>query len=103
MRISWLSSARAPARSALLLQIGNEVGALLGVGHAGIGHGRAGYRFRRIGEEAIERLRVPDQLRALHRIRIFVARRASRMPVDEAAMLRPGAVVFQRMAAKAAG
>ena len=47
-------------------QIGNNVLTLRGVGHAAIGHDCAFKIMSRVGEEAIQRLFIPDEMRSFH-------------------------------------
>src|SRR5688572_1616069 len=83
-------------------QIGDEVGALLRIRHAGIGHGGAGHRAERIGQEALEVLLRPRQLRLLHCVGVIEPGHAARAAADQAAVARPDAVVGERMAGEAA-
>src|SRR5689334_22809010 len=70
------------ARPGRFLQVSDQIGAFLGIGHARVGHVGAGNDFHRIGEEAVERLFVPHDLVALHRIRILEALHASGAPAE---------------------
>src|SRR6185312_306383 len=81
--------------------IGDQVGALLCILHAGIAHLGAGYCLQRILQEVVERLLVPGHAILLHRRRIGITFERAGLPAEQAAMARPDAVVVQRMAGKA--
>src|SRR5688572_13688680 len=100
--VANLMRAVAPLFALRVREVGDEIGTLLRVRHTGIGHGRARHGADRIGEEALQVLLGPGELRALHRRGILEPGHAARPPADQAAVTRPDAVVGERMAGSTA-
>src|SRR3546814_1545234 len=73
------------------------------IGDARITHRGAGNGLRRMGDEVIERGATPDDLRMLHRRRIFKARHAAGASAEQTTVVWAGAIVGERMAGAATG
>src|SRR5688500_12901939 len=87
---------------ARLLEIRDEVGALLRVRHASIGHGGAWNSLHGRGEEAVEGFGVPDDAGALHGGGIVEAFDAAGTAPHQSAVARADAVIGERVAGGAA-
>src|SRR4051794_36068619 len=85
-----------------LLEIGDQVGALLRILDPGIAHLCAGHRLQRILEEAVERLLVPGDAVLLHRRRVGVGRNRAGLAAEQATMARADTVVRQGVTGEAA-
>jgi hypothetical protein len=89
---------------ARLLEIGDQVGARLRVGHAGKRHPVAAERRRlRLGQELIEQFRGPDEIGPAQRRRIDEIADARGLAAEQALEMRPGFVArrIKRMAGNA--
>jgi hypothetical protein len=73
-------------------EIGDQIGAVTGIGHAGIGHAIAGHQSLRIGDEFVERLRRPDDAAALDGRRIPEIRDLAGSALKDAMQARPDIV-----------
>src|SRR5664280_3654316 len=80
-----------------LLEELDHVGAVLGLVEM-VEHLRPGHEGLRIGEPAVERLFVPDEVRMLQRIGIGVVGQRSGLAAEHAAMARADVVLVERMA-----
>src|SRR3546814_9792939 len=86
-----------------LPQISDQIGTFPRIGDARITHRGAGNGLRRMGDEVIERGATPDDLRMLHRRRIFKARHAAGASAEQTTVVWAGAIVGERMAGAATG
>src|SRR5262245_40989777 len=87
-----VSGAQASVPLSEQLQVGDELGALLRVGHAGERHLVAGHGLLRVGEKGIEALLVPGHSSAFHRPAVAEPVMGPGLSADEALQSRPGAV-----------
>src|SRR5688572_27426405 len=81
--VANLMRAVGPLFALRVREVGDEIGPLLRVRNTGIGHGRARHGADRIGEEALQVLLGPGELRALHRRGILEPGHAARPPADQ--------------------
>src|SRR3546814_15430321 len=83
--------------------ISDQIGTFPRIGDARITHRGAGNGLRRMGDEVIERGATPDDLRMLHRRRIFKARHADGASAQQTLVVWVGAIDGERMAGAATG